>query len=500
MSAAPEISLLSYIVQNPDEYPSLEPIFQETNFQFKNQVVEFIHQLIQDSWQRFETVPTQSQMKSWLDTKQVLRSSPDKGRVLLKVVDRIYEEELDGLDRQVVLGCVLEAERATLAERIAEMDPHTYPEICSWVQSRLDVLTAISRNEAGQWAMPLDDRWITQPEQTLKTYLGNPIPLGWPRTDFWLGGGGRRGELIMPAALPEDGKTMMLVTLACNMIRQGFRVYIAQCDNTFEEFIAKIWANLAGCSTDDLVNPDNQTQYKLMQVRKRYPNIHRQLVIRKWPRGSKTVADFRRDMLQFEKMLRPYDLARGVHEKSAGLFDAVMGDYIDTFTARRSYREHRFGLDEVTKEFAGLCEEFEKLGIFPTQLNRTAKYIEVPDIDNLSEAFTKSHHAAVIPMLFGTKAQRLLGRMSIFWAKTRRLRNKFVTSYVRDNRTQTFIEDEAEPYYLDAGPRQDPNSPESKKKRIQKPKPEPTSEEDPEVQALAKKVIRAVAAGKEEKK
>lgn len=473
MSSLPELNLLAYIVQNPEEYSNLEPIFQETSFTFQNEVIEFLHRIVQDSWATFETIPTHSQMRAWLSQKQVLLNSPDRGRVLLKVVDRVYDEEIDGVDRQIILGHILESERKVIADKAAELDSHSYPEICNWIQRRLDVLTSISKREQGQWALPLDDRWITNPEEALKTYLGNPIPLGWPRTDFWLGGGGRRGELIMPAALPEDGKTMMLVTLLCNMARLGFCVYCAQCDNTFEEFVAKVWANLAECSTDDLVNPDNKTKYKLQLVRKKYPGIERRIVIRKWPRGTKTVSDFRRDMIQFEKMF-------GI------VFDCIMGDYIDTFTARRTYKEHRFGLDEVTKEFAGLCEEFEKLGVFPTQLNRTAKYIEVPDIDNLSEAFTKSHHAAVIPMLFGSKAQRMLGKMSMFWAKTRRLRNKFVTIYIRDNRTQTFKEDNEEPYYLDAGPRQNPDSPAMQKKRLPKPKPV-QSEEDDTVQRITRK-------------
>ena len=490
MSSLPELHVLSYIVQNPEEYASLEPIFRETEYRFSNDGLEFIHTAVKDLWKKHEVIPTQSQLKLWLSDRRALKESPNHLQVLHRVIDRVYTSELDGVDKQIVLGEIVNTEKHTMAERILGMDSHSFEEVASWARHRLDALSLISQQENGQWAMPLDDRWIADPSLTLATYLGNPIPLGLPRIDFWLGGGGRRGELIMPAALPEDGKTMLLVTLACNFVRQGKRVYIAQCDNTFEEFVAKIWANLAQCGTDDLVNPDNQTAWKLAQVRKKYPNISKLLVIRKWPRGTKTVADFKRDVAMFERMLRPYDLARGIPEKSAGLFDVIMGDYIDTFIAKRAYKEHRFGLDEVTKEFAGLCEEGEKLGVFPTQLNRTAKYIEVPDIDNLAEAFTKSHHAAVIPMLFGSKSQRLLGKMSIFWAKTRRLRGKFVTPMIRDNRTQTFLEDESEEiYYLDKGPSTQPESKPQKKKRVEKKAPPPPAEECEEVAEAKRKII-----------
>lgn len=495
MSSLPQLSLLAYLVQNPDDYPALHPIFADTGYTFQNDALELLHVAVKDSWQRFECLPTQDQMKSWLYSKNLFQANPDKLKVITKAVDKVYTEELNGIDRQIVLGEILKSERQVLSERALKMDPHNFNEEATWLQRRLDVLHLISQRDNGQWAMPLDDKWISQPAQTLATYLGNPIPLGFPRIDFWLGGGGRRGELILPAALPEDGKTMFLVTLVCNLAKAGRRSYVAQCDNTFEEFIAKIWACLAGCSTDDLLNPTNHTQYKLAQVRKKYPNIHRLIVVRKWPRGTKTVADFKRDFLMFEKMLRPYDLAQGVPEKEAGLFDCVMGDYLDTFTAKRVHKEHRFGLDEVCKEFAGCCEEYEKLGVFPTQLNRTAKYIDVPDIDNLSEAFTKSHHAAVIPMFFASKADRMLGKSNIFWAKTRRLRGKFVTPMIKDVRTQTFIEDEQrEIYYLDAVANNPKKTVEQEKAKLKKAKKEEPTEENNEFLNATKQIKERAAA------
>lgn len=489
MSSLPELALLGYIVQNPEEYPALEPVFRDTAFAFTNDALELLHLNIKNSWNKYEVVPDRQQMKSWLASKQAIVKDNTRKQVLFKAIDRIYDEELDGVDRQIVLGTLLTHESKVLAEKILNLDPHNYEEDSSWIRSRLDVLSLISQREQGQWCFPLDDKWIEDPAKSLSTYLGNPIPLGLSRIDFWLGGGGRRGELIMPAALPEDGKTMFLVTLICNFARAGLRVYCAQCDNTFEEFVAKIWANLAGCSTDDLINPDNHTKYKLQMVRKKYPDIHRQIVIRKWARGTKTIGDLKRDMQMFERMLRPYDLSKGVPEKKAGLFDAFAGDYLDTFIPERQYKEHRFGFDEVSKRVAGLAEETEKLAIFPTQLNRTAKYIEIPDIDNLSEAFTKSHHAAVIPMLFASKAMRLLGKCCMFWAKTRRLRNKFITPMIKDVRTQTFLEDESqEIYYLDAMAEPGRPKPKNKQPHLEKKPQEYNEPEDEEVQQVVKRL------------
>lgn len=443
MSSIPEINVLSYIVQNPDEYAAIQPIFQDTEFQFKNPVVELVHRAIRDSYNRYELIPTQEQLKSWLYTKRAFAEDAGKAGTICKLIDMAYTADMDGIDKALVLGEVLGRQSTAMSERWLKVDAHNFDEEAAWFEKRLDVLRIISQKDRGTWAFPLDDKWIEDPDKALATYLGNPIPLSaWPRITHWLSGGIRRGELVLPAALPGDGKTMFLVTLAAMLIKDGYRVYFAQLDNTFEEVIAKIWACLLQCSTDDLLLETNETKYKLAYLRKKYPDIHRLLVVRKWPRGTKTIKDMRRDMKLFEKMLRPYDLAKGVPEKAAGKFDVAMGDYIDVFASTKTFSEARFNLDDTMKAAAGMCEEEEVAGIFPSQLNRTAKFIEVPDIDNLAEAFNKSHHAAVIPMLYGSKLERIQGMMNIFWAKTRRPREKFVTPMRRDTFFQTFSENE----------------------------------------------------------
>ena len=443
MGSIPEINVLAYLVQNPDEYPALQPIFDDTEFEFKNPIIQFLHVAVKNSYTRYEVIPSQEQLKSWLYTKRSFSEDPNKAATICKLVDMCYQNDMDGIDKSLVLGEILGRQSSMMSERWLKVDAHNFEEEAKWFEKRLDVLRIVSQADRGTWAFPLDDKWINDPDKALATYLGNPIPLtAWPRITHWLSGGIRRGELVLPAALPGDGKTMFLVTLAAMLIKSGQRVYFAQLDNTFEEIIAKIWACLIQCSTDDLMNPTNETKYKLAHLRAQHPDIHRLLVVRKWPRGSKTIKDMRRDMKLFEKMIRPYDLARGIPEKAAGKFDVAMGDYIDVFASTRNFNEARFNLDDTMKAAAGMCEEEEVAGIFPSQLNRTAKFIEVPDIDNLAEAFNKSHHAAVIPMLYGSKLERIQGLMNIFWAKTRRPREKFVTPMRRDTFFQTFSENE----------------------------------------------------------
>lgn len=441
MSSLPEVNVLGYIVQNPDEYPSLQPLLDGESFEFKNAVLQFLHLAIKDSYGKYEMLPNQEQLKSWLYSKRTFAQDVSKAATICKLIDHCYTMELDNIDKAVVLGQVLGRHTFEMADRWMKVDAHNFEEEVRWFEKRVDALRVISTADKGVWSFPLDDKWIDDPSASLATYLGNPIPLdSWPRINHWLSGGFRRGELVLPAALPGDGKTMLLVTLAAMFIKSGYRVYFCQLDNTHEEIIAKIWACLIQCSTDDLLKETNETKWKLQAFRRKHPDAHRLLVVRKWPRGTKTIKDMRRDMKMFERMLYTFDIGRGIHEDKAGKFDIAMGDYIDVFASVRTFNEARFNLDDTMKAAAGMCEEEEMLGIFPSQLNRTSKFIEVPDIDNLAEAFNKSHHAAVIPLLFGSKLERMQNLMNFFWAKTRRPREKFVTPMRRDTFFQTFTE------------------------------------------------------------
>lgn len=485
-----ELSLLGFLAQNPEEFPSTLPLLKE--FEFQSTVTKYLWALMEKAWTKYEAVPSLAQIRNLIYADK--RNNTQTLEILDKVVTTVYSLNITGLDKMAVLARVLEFQRGKIQERFGSIDVHNFTQEVNWVRERLDTMENLAAGDRGEWGFILEDRWTLDPKATFSTYLGNPIPLGLPRTDYKLGGGIRGGELILPAGLPGDGKTMFIVSIICNFIRAKRRAYVCQLDNTFQEFMAKIWSNLLRIPISRIVDPADEevakdTARRMMLYKKANPGIEKLLIVRKYPRGTVTMKQIERDMMAMRRILIPYDRERGVPKEQQGAIDVWAADYLDVIADEEHTKSgsERFRFDNVCKKAAGLCESWGIPGILPSQLHRTAKFLETPDIDNLAEAFSKSWHAAIIPMFFGSRADRLLGKINLFFAKTRRAEEKFVVPLERDKLHQTFTEDlSRDVYYIDEV-RKDPQTMEKRQAKLKKPEPEP-EERDGELLTRIKKL------------
>jgi hypothetical protein len=90
-------------------------------------------------------------------------------------------------------------------------------------------------------------------------------------------------------------------------------------------------------------------------------------------------------------------------------------------------------------------------------------------------------------MFFGSRADRLMNKINLFFAKTRREEEKFVIPLERDKHHQKFTEDMSrDVYYIDEV-RKDPQIQERKPPRLKKAEQEP-EERDGELLAKVKRL------------
>lgn len=440
MGAESDQAILSYIVQNPDAYDSLHPLFKQSNFNFENKVSAVLYTCLQRCWDKASRFPTVKQCKEQLGR---IRGLDDAAKaILLDTAEAVYTGTYDDLDKDIILGRIFEPQRDRILEVINELNPWDFRNQAEKIRSQLDDLEVLAHRDVGKIFDPFDDNLTLDISSALHIYLGATIPTGWKKSDEQLEGGFRRGELVMPAALPGDGKSMACISLTSNIMRQidetlsnGLHVYYCILDNTDQETLAKVWANFLRIPTrrldTDVTAPD-----KMTRVKQRY-GLRGRITMRKWPRKSKTINDIRKDILLQQRR-------RGIQ------YSVIVLDYLDTIKPDGFHKENRHGLDNVTVGAAALAEEMSAVVIAPTQLHRAAKFIEVPDIDNLAEAFSKSWHAAVIFMILATKLERIKGECRIYWPKTRRDAEKWMMRMKRINLYQDFQEDpECDPYYVD---------------------------------------------------
>ena len=434
-----DLSILSYLVQNPDAYEVLHPLFKQAQFQFGTKEIQLIYKGIERTWEKADRFPAVGEMKEMLSRVQGIKDATRE--VLYNVVDDVYEGSYDEMDKDTILGRIMEPQRDEMLEVLANISPWDFKKSADRIRSKLDDLEILTNRDIGKIFDPFGDDLTLDLSAALKVYLGATVPTGWKMTDRQLEGGFRRGELVMPAALPGDGKSMSCISLTSNLARTlsnavdyGYNVYYCILDNTDQEVLAKIWANFLRIPTSRL-DSEPTAQSKMRMVKERY-GLKGRITCRKWPRKSKTIKDIRKDILLQQRR-------RGI------VYDLIVIDYLDTVMPEGHHKEARHGLDSVTVGAAALAEELSAVVIAPTQLHRAAKFIEVPDIDNLAEAFSKSWHAAVIFMILASKMERIQGECRFWWPKTRRNAEKWMKKMKRTNLYQDFAETDDEVYYID---------------------------------------------------
>jgi len=426
-------------VSNPDAYEVLHPLFKQAQFQFENKSIQLIYQGMSRTWEKADRFPRVDEMKEMLN--RVPKIKDEVRATLYGVVDDVYEGVYDEMDKDTILGRIMEPQRDAMIEVLSEISPWDFKKSADIVRSKLDDLEILTNRDIGKIFDPFGDDLTLDLNAALNVYLGATVPTGWKMIDHQLEGGFRRGELVMPAALPGDGKSMSCISLACNLARMlsnakdyGYNVYYAIKDNTDQEVLAKIWANFLRIPTSRL-NTEPTAQDKMRMVKQRY-GLKGRITCRKWPRKSKTIKDIRKDILLQQRR-------RGI------VYDLIVIDYLDVVLPDGHFKENRYGLDSVTVGAAALAEELSAVVIAPTQLHRAAKFIDVPDIDNLAEAFSKSWHAAVIFMILATKMERIQGECRFWWPKTRRNAEKWMKKMKRTNLYQEFTETEDAVYWVD---------------------------------------------------
>lgn len=438
-----DAQILSYLVQNPDDFDILHPLFKQAKFQFQDKVLELIFQCITRTWDRAGRLPSAAQCREQISRIKELKQA--KKEIIYDVVGEVWDGSWDEMDKDTILGRILEPQRDELLELVGKIDPWNFRSQKDLIMTRLEDLEILTHRDVGRLFDPFDDTNSLDIPAALSSYLGGTIPTLLPHTDEKLEGGFRRGELVMPAALPGDGKSMSCISLAANMLRTmttihplpeyGQHVYYCILDNTDQEVMAKIWANFLRIPTRRL-DTDETAAVKMSLVKQKY-GLKGRIWCRKWPRASKSVDEIKKDILAIERR-------KGIR------FSVIVVDYLDVVKSVGNFREERHGLNSVTVKLAALAEELGVVVIAPTQLHRAAKFIEVPDIDNLAEAFSKSWHAAVIYMILATRLERINGHCRWWWPKTRRAAEKWMMKMARTNLYQEFSElPDCEPYYID---------------------------------------------------
>jgi RecA/RadA recombinase len=240
--------------------------------------------------------------------------------------------------------------------------------------------------------------YITDFEERYVPKMRHPVSTGWKLIDDITNGGLGNSELGVVIAPTGAGKSMVLVHLGAQAIKEGKTVV----HYTLELQDMSIGLRYDSCLTGV---PINDLPVFKEEVYEKVSNFDGRLIIKEYP--SKT-ASTNTIKTHLEKLK-----TRGID------VDMIIVDYADLLRPKRPEREKRHELETMYEELRGLAQEFRCLLWTASQTNRSGLNAEVITMEAISEAFNKCFVADFICTVSRTIEDKTANTGRMFVAKNR---------------------------------------------------------------------------------
>ena len=235
-------------------------------------------------------------------------------------------------------------------------------------------------------------------EERYKLKARDPISTGWDVIDNFIQGGHGKGELGVVVAPTGAGKSMALVHLAAQAMKQGKNVvyYTLELGDTV------IGRRFDSCLTGFPLKGLTLVKEEVFEKVREIPG---KLIIKEYPTKSVSTETLRNHLKKLEQ--RDFKV------------DMVVVDYGDLLKPVTAQREKRNELEGIYEELRGIAAEFKCPLWTASQTNRSGLNAEVVTMESISEAFNKCFVADFIFSLSRTATHKQNNTGRIFIAKNR---------------------------------------------------------------------------------
>jgi len=240
--------------------------------------------------------------------------------------------------------------------------------------------------------------WKRDFEERFKPKFRNPITSGWDLIDNLCKGGLGQKELGVVIAPTGAGKSMALVHLGTQALREGKTVvhYTLELQDTV------VASRYDSCLTK--IPLQNLTSFK-EKIYEEVQEIEGRLIVKEYPTKSASTQTIRNHL---EKLrMRNIEV------------DMIIIDYGDLLRPVRYQKEKRNELESIYEELRGLASEYEAPVWTASQTNRSGLNAEVITMESISEAFNKCFVADFIFSISRTIEDKTANGGRLFIAKNR---------------------------------------------------------------------------------
>jgi len=226
----------------------------------------------------------------------------------------------------------------------------------------------------------------------------NPVTTGWEETDKLLKGGLGKGELGVVIAPTGAGKSMALVHLGTQAIKQGLNVvhYTLELQDTV------VASRYDSCITGFGLNALHGLKDEIYEKIK---DMSGGLIVKEYPTKSASTQTLRSHLEKLRKREIPIDM--------------ILVDYGDLLRPVSVQKEKRNELESIYEEMRGIAQEYECPVWTASQTNRSGLNAEVITMESISEAFNKCFVADFICSISRTAEDKVANTARFFVAKNR---------------------------------------------------------------------------------
>tara|TARA_R110000824_G_scaffold150209_5_gene320736 strand:+ start:602 stop:1975 length:1374 start_codon:yes stop_codon:yes gene_type:complete len=240
--------------------------------------------------------------------------------------------------------------------------------------------------------------YIKDFEKRFEIISRDPVATGWKIIDSHCKGGLGRGELGVVIAPTGAGKSMALVHLGSQAIKEGKNVIHYTLELSDTAVGMRYDSCITGIHLPDLIN-------KKDEIFEEIKDIKGELIIKEYPTKSATVETLRNHL----ERLKQRDIPVGM----------IIVDYADLLRSKSTKDEKRHQLESIYEELRGLSQQNDCPIWTASQTNRSGLNAEVVTMESISEAFNKCFVADFIFSLSRTVEHKNANGGRVFIAKNR---------------------------------------------------------------------------------
>ena len=278
--------------------------------------------------------------------------------------------------------------KAAMVKSIGLLQSSSFDEISQVINDSLKL--GIDNEEGYDWKRDFEERF--------KPRFRNPMTTGWELIDDISKGGLGQKELGVVIAPTGAGKSMALVHLGTQALREGKTVvhYTLELQDTV------VASRYDSCLTK--IPLKSLTSFK-EKIYEEVLEIEGKLIVKEYPTKTASTQTIRGHL---EKLrMRNIDV------------DMIIIDYGDLLRPVRYQKEKRNELESIYEELRGIAAEYEAPVWTASQTNRSGLNAEVITMESISEAFNKCFVADFIFSISRTIEDKTTNGGRLFVAKNR---------------------------------------------------------------------------------